>query len=573
MSRLGNQEGRSGGVCAGVDERAGQVHVVIARLGEAWSIVEGRSLPIEDKASLENLLTQHHVTRVIRVAPATQSVCRVVSVPPGQPEQQASTLTLLAEAELPETVPSHRRAGGIVPDVVRGPERTAMLTGWLPASSSALLTAEIREDWATAPAALAMLKRDAALAAWADPTSGAMVVICAGPRRTICRTLREVADDRHAWRKALESAIEETAKAAEIRSEVEIADGLMLSDAAVRALAGEIKGFRSDPAWLEKYALALGAVLLGDERQAATATLAGLSVEPRVAPRAPGVRMIERLHDARVAMWVLAAALAGVLLIPMGAAYARLLLLDMRTQRLAGTQDKTEEITRTAKLYEELDKQRLPMTKLLADVAGAAPVGVVVENVRLSKEQGLSVLGTAETREKLNAFQANLNKTRVLSRATINRSEATSSGGVTFDMTAQITQPHLSVKPIEDLGGKSLAEVLYGEGATNDAFSGAVGGENGRRTGTRRPPSATGSSSGPTTSGDTSRRPTPVSTEPPSPLTDAAIAAMDRATLTKEFANRRTFGQRNPGLDQTTKQRLDDEVRKLRERMSAGGGS
>jgi len=573
MSRSGIQGGRREGVWAGVEERSGQVHVVLAQRNEAWTIVETRSFPGEDRASLAGLLAQHEVSRVIRVAPAVESVCRVVSIPGGQGDQVAATVSLLCEAALPETIPAHRRAGGIIPDVVRGPERTAMLTGWLPASAPQRLTDDIEEDWAAAPAALAMLKRDSACAAWSDATSGAVLVICSGPRRTICRTLREKADDAGAWRKAVAGAIEETARAAELQGGLEVGDGLMLGEHALRGLARDISGFRAEARWMSNYALAMGAILIADEREPSTAGLATLSVEPRVAPRTVGVRLIERLYDTRVAAWVIVASLAGMLLIPMAGAYAKLALLERRTQMLQGTQDKTEEITRAARLYEELDKQRLPMTKLLADMAGAAPIGVVVENVRLSKEQGLSVLGTAESREKLNQFQANLNKTRVLSRATINRSEATSGGGVSFDLTAQVTSPHLGVKPAEDLGGKTLAEALYGEGATNNAFSGAPDAENGRRSSSRRPPSVNGSGAGQTTSGDASRRPTPASTEPPPSLTDAAIAAMDRATLTKEFANRRTYVQRNPGTDQATKQRLEEEVRKLREKMTSGGGA
>jgi dienelactone hydrolase len=53
----------------------------------------------------------------------------------------------------------------------------------------------------------------------------------------------------------------------------------------------------------------------------------------------------------------------------------------------------------------------------------------------------------------------------------------------------------------------------------------------------------------------------------PSPLTDDQILRMDRAAATKEWVIRKTYPQKNLDLDDETKARLDDDVRRLRKQM------
>lgn len=55
----------------------------------------------------------------------------------------------------------------------------------------------------------------------------------------------------------------------------------------------------------------------------------------------------------------------------------------------------------------------------------------------------------------------------------------------------------------------------------------------------------------------------------PAPLTDAQIAKMDKTTAMKEWVNRKTFPLKNPGLDQSTKSRLDAESKKLKDQMDS----
>lgn len=58
-------------------------------------------------------------------------------------------------------------------------------------------------------------------------------------------------------------------------------------------------------------------------------------------------------------------------------------------------------------------------------------------------------------------------------------------------------------------------------------------------------------------------------------MKDEQIAKMEKVTAMKEMVTRRTYPQKNPSLDASTKRRLEDEVTKLQERikaLNAGGG-
>lgn len=568
MNRSTPQNGRiKGGVWAGVAASPSGHRVVVARRSRTWEVIEARTFPVEDKAGLAALFERHAVSRVIRVAPPAEVVSRVVNVPAGEPAQMAAALSLLAEAELPEAIPSHRRAGGVIEKTIGAEGVPGLVTGWVPGAPREPLT-DADERWVAAAGALAALRHTGKYAVWADRATGSIVALCSGDRRLVCRTLLEHRDADGAWDRSLAAAVSETAEAAGLAG-APARPGLTLDAPALAALASSVSGIDRASAWLDEYGLALGALLVAGSDDASVASLATMTPEPVAVERSWVVRAVDRLTDPRRAAVAFVAALAALLVIPLGLAYARLAVLDARVNRISGGQGATEGLSQRARLYEELDKQRLPMTKLLADIAGAAPIGVTVESIRISKEQGLSLLGTAESQEKLNQFQANLNRTGVFSRATVNRSEAAATGGVSFDLSSQIDQPHVLARPAEDLGGKTLAEALYGEGASNDSFH---AGESGPRRNGRRPAGVEGAarsgSAGP--NADASRRPQEPSSAPPEPLTNEAIAKMTDGEAAMAWTTRRAYIQKNPSLDSGTRQRLQDEIDRIRSRPKGG---
>jgi hypothetical protein len=70
--------------------------------------------------------------------------------------------------------------------------------------------------------------------------------------------------------------------------------------------------------------------------------------------------------------------------------------------------------------------------------------------------------------------------------------------------------------------------------------------------------------------------PRPSADELPAPVAQADIDKMDSNTAMKGWTSRRRYIQKTPSLDASTKQRLEDEIQKLRERQqkaNAAGGS
>jgi len=260
--------------------------------------------------------------------------------------------------------------------------------------------------------------------------------------------------------------------------------------------------------------------------------------------------------------------------------WGRLALLDSRTARLAEMRVGREAMERSAAMYSQLERSRWPMTKLLADVSGATPVGITVTNLRLSPEQGLAIQGTADAADLVNTLQANLNKTRLFSNIKINRVESKSQSLAEFDVTADVTQPHAPSKPVEDFAARTLAQRMYGEGASNTSMPVARTDEGSgsrrrvERGGSERPTAerANGgeqADSRPSEAG--SRRPSSMPEAVPPPVSDEDIAKMDRSAAMKGWTNRKSYIQKNPGLDAATKQRLEDEVTKMRARQQAAG--
>ncbi len=209
------------------------------------------------------------------------------------------------------------------------------------------------------------------------------------------------------------------------------------------------------------------------------------------------------------------------------------------------------------------------MTKLMADISGATPEGVTLDSVTLAPDQGLALKGSAESQELLNQLQKSLNDTGLFEKLKVARAEATSSG-VSFDLSADVVNPHTPVKPADDFAARPLAVRLYGEDATlypstSEAAADASGPE--RREGrsgrddrserrTRESPSA---------------RPAPAKVEIPPPLTDEQIGALDRAGAMKEWALRKKVAG-STQVDAPTRERLEKEIPKLAERMRAAGG-
>ncbi len=581
----------------------GRVRLLIARQRDRWEVIESRTLPNLEGAALQALFAQHDVQRIVRIAPGRETMARCVSVPAGDDSAMASAAALMAEAELPAALPSYRRAGGVLPESGPAEMRTALLTGWMQAGRAPEPVMEKSDAWPevwVAPiAALALLRGESGRAAvYCEGAEGLICLLVPGAERAVARVLVEKPGSGEAWSARVAKAVEETAQMAGVPASSAQAfnanirlgsqSRLLMEAGSVSALKARVSGIREDNNWLDDFGMAVGAVLVAGSGQASVRGLASLHAET---PREQ-LSLVEAgtqwLSRPRHAWAVVTAALALMLLVPMGLACGRLALLERRTAPLKDLKVGREGLEKRAAMYSQLEGSRWPMTKLMADIAAATPVGVKLTNMQLTAGQAVTLSGTAESAEMVTKLQSSLAATHVFSNIRINRQDA-KGGSLDFEITGRVTaNAHVPVKVTEenDFTSKPLAVRLYGEGASNTAAPAHDGGhEDAPRRRGRGETRASSGDSGEKAAAGESRRPGSggKSDAVPPPLSDADIAKLDRNKAMMEWVGRQTYTREHPTLDAATKQRLLDESKKAKEQMEklknetkgapAGGGS
>jgi hypothetical protein len=580
-----------GALVLAVHEQADGAALVVLRAATASTpaptlVAANHIAPAELTAAIAAAVKRHKPSAVVRVAPSAWCVTRAVATPPGTADRKelAQALALLAEAELPGSAPDHRRAAAPFTLANAGAPEAVILAAWVAGPSAQPAQLVRTESWCPEPVALAAVAAlavpaPAALLARADRSGGGqgvLTILGAGPRRPIARTLRPDSAD---WDAAATEAVTESALALGIDPPSGSIDpaGLWMS-APVRP--GAIVGVdTSDTRWLARFAPALGAALVAASTDPAVRPAAELQADSPELHTSQLQRAAVALATPSRTAAAIAIAAALVLLAPVGAAAARYALLSARAGGTPPIDQRLADAERRAAHAELLRSHRWPMTKLWADVAGAAPVGVEIDSLDLSPEDGLAIRGTAQSPDLVANFRKRLSDTAVF-RDIANPTLADEDGRTTFQLSAKVGAPFYRATPADDFAAKPLAQRLYGEGATNLSASSAErrdrdrGGNTGRngsrsdratrrdeRTASDRPVQPAGPALG---------------TAPPPPLTDEQIAAMDGKAAMKEFGAR-TKAAAIPGLDETTRQRLKDEAGKVQQRMiqalqSGGGG-
>ncbi|MFO0835065.1 MAG: PilN domain-containing protein [Phycisphaerales bacterium] len=565
--------------------------VVAERTARGVRVIEARTLGAI--AELPAALAQHRVHHLVRVLPAADTVCRAARVDNAQPAELLSALALLGEASLPEEAPPHRRAGGVVPDLSADGKRGAIFTAWItPPPEEPDLPVE-DETFIASAAALAMLRSPSGLAVLCDRAG--VSIVASGPDRLAARAIVEDPTN-HA---AIAARIAETCRAVGANPASEVVDSharLRLDASSRAALAPRVEGLVPEQRWLDQYGVAIGAALSALSPDAATRSLAQLRDQPPAERRSAPERFAEWVSAPRNALVAGVAAAALVILAPLGIAATRSAVLKSKSTNLRQVDEQRAALSKQAAMYQQLETMRWPMTKLMGDISSATPQGVIVEVLRLSPEQGLMIKGTADSQEVLGKLQSHLNQTGLFDKLKIDRAVSGSSG-VEFDISANVLNPTIYVKPIDDFAEKPLAVRLYGEAARNapivatesgssdrshdSASSGRDNGrENGRSNGrdngreSARESSRDSRSPAPADSSRSSRPSTgssaPSLADVPPELTEAQIGAMDRTTAMKEMVARRRASAVQ-GIDPGVKARLDTEVTKLQDRMKAAG--
>lgn len=503
---------------------------------------------------LRTWLRARGIERVVRVAPVRETLCKSVPMAAISDEQAlTSSLALMAEGTFPASVPAYRRAGGPLHASAGG----AILCAWLAKAPPAALS-DLPETWITLHGALAALWDGKGVAVYSDGGAGAAGLLIAAPAGPVARVVLESPAEPEDWSQTLGALLRDTAHAAGVALPALLAarGGLMLDSGSVARLREELPGASASQPWLDVFGVCAGALLAACSARESVRPLAELYANEPPRERALAERCLDWLANP-VHAWALAGAcLILALLLPWGFAYGRQMVLAGRAAKFEQFSGGVGAIEKQGALYSQLDRSRWPMTKLLTDLSRAAPEGVTAINLRLANGQPLNLHGSARSADLVNEFQARLTKTKVFGKVTVGRVEA-KGDAVEFDLAAEIVQPNLPVTGADDFAspGKTLAERLYGAGASNTAVA------------EHAPASATGKSEA---RRDRASEPAPSpETGPPPAMTDAEIGKMTRTEAVKGWTSRKAYVQMNPGLESSVKQRLQDEEQKMRAQAAA----
>jgi Tfp pilus assembly protein PilN len=548
-------------------QRVCAVHRAGGEIGGPWRavVVAANGKPsvlahstFRDAAEVAEFAREHKADLLLGVAPGGHSVCRVVPLPD---DATAETYSLLVETQFEESIPSHRRAGGLVPGRAGEPP-SALLTAWGGRDDGDLTGLEA-DAWISEVAALASLGPGVSIAA--DRGQESVAVVATGGHKAVARVLRCDGSSDQAWRSSVAEAVEETAEAAGLRPP-EIASSQDSLVVAGSPIGDRVAGARAESAWLNQFGVAVGAALVAIDADERVRMLATLNREAQD-ERASAIETIGSwLGSRRNALTVASACLVLMLLIPLGAAWGRTLLLEARAEALREQEAQWRELSDRAEMYRILTEDRWPMTKLLADLSRLTPVGVEVEQVTLSPEQGVVLRGTAESAELMNEFSRNLNGSGVFGLAMPGRQDQTQGSRVQFDLTASVMSPHARLAEAEDFAEQTLAVRLYGERGDNTIYSGGVSSRPSRsasRLTTRRPERS--ESTGGSESGGSTSAP-----EIPEPLTQSALDAMSRVDVMRSLPKWRSAIRNAP--DDATRARLEGELRMIQAKLRESRG-
>ncbi|MDP1662185.1 MAG: PilN domain-containing protein [Phycisphaerales bacterium] len=517
--------------------------------GGALRVTDSGTIATGDPKALEALRSKAgSAAVVVQVIPPEASILR--PAPPklvldGTPEQIAGSLALVAEAELPSTVPEHRRAAGVLR---AGHAHAVYAVGWIgPEGAFAPQTVAV-----PAVQALAALHRlceaPEGVAAFADSASGVVAIVVAGrgeSPRLFVRVLRDDASDPQAFAQVRDEAIEDARNEVSVGPPVAVGKSLWLPKrpSAHFGLAGDDR--------LAEFALALGAAAAVLEARPDEQPFLTMTDRSPTAGRSILTRISDGLATPRAAAIAAAACVALVLGAWILAAPIKLAILQSRVG--AETGDYTEALQQHD-WYKALREKRWPMTAIMAELTSGAPEGVRIETLTIDQGRPITLTGTAENADAVYAWCKSL-RGKIFSEATptIPLEDASP---VRFTIKADVLDPMLAaVSELKPVVVSDAARARTEPSPRNDR--------------TTRP-TTTGTGSSRTGTTPAAGTPSTAAAEPPPPISDAQIAKLSMGPATIEWAKRQGQLSRSD-LDPATRKRLEHERDRISERRKALG--
>lgn len=502
---------------------------------------------------------------LVLLIPGDEATTRGVNAPEGPREEAIAALELECEADFAGVAPAHRRSVGMLPGAMSG---VAVLTCWPGADMASDRAGVAITDARCVPvvAALASLVSTDGWAYAYDRDQGWIAAVDASVQKPTVRTFIEDPADTRAWNAALQRVRESLGAGAEAVSASSRV--VRLDDASVVALE-RIAPRVSDAGWLNGHGLALGAAIIAASTSPSVRSIASLRATRPKEAVPPHVGLARWMGEPKHAIATIVAALLLLTLAPIGLAWARYSILAQKAEGLDSGRAEREQLLTQAAMFADIEKGRWPMTKLISDISRATPVGVEVESLRLAPDSGISIQGAAKSMDLVNQIESNLTGSGVFSGVKVNRTTATDAG-VEFDVSASVRSAHAPAKLTEDFAARPLVsrEGFVMPTLPPPRASRSNGGAASSASSAARPNSSEGSGA------SASRRPVADNNEAPGALSDEAIAKLESGPAMIEWAKRRSYLQKNPNADGTTRQRVQDEITKLearREQIRKGG--
>lgn len=554
--------------------------IVVALTGTRIECIAAQSW--EGASSLEDahaFAAEQLAARMVMLLDGAEVISRTMALPSASPDQLEMALRLQVENVLLGGAARWRTGAAVLPSNDPDRERVALMVDWPVASDGPTLPGCFGDgrDVLYAPpiAALAALTlatiargSHESMCLLLQRESGGISLAYSNGIKIALRTALEDGSDLSAWKEAVVRTVAESllmlelpdAAIAQTMTAVREAidkqpNGLLLPCGdGWSAIQGLASGIRSDGEWQQRFGVALGcAVAL----TSSLARLLSLRLKAEAESAQWWLRMLRALERPSVAAKLGVAALLALALVPMGVAYGRLAYLEWSVPDRKLLQAQMDRADKERQIYEEINRQATPMTKLLGDLASCTPEGIEVTGITIDHQgqqskvdvqaeasRSESAGGTKEPFQLVNLMQQWLRESKVFEKIEKSTEKADANGLVSFNLTMTVKDPVRTpfYKEDQDFAAKSLRERRYGSPPTDPSSASSA---------TAAQDSAAISDAAPTPPnlrGDTSG-------EDPAPtvLGSSAPAAAADAAVTADSANRRsTAGSgRAPGAART----------------------
>ncbi len=387
------------------------------------------------------------------VLPAAAVMARVLPLGHGDEAAIDHLLHDLAADRLGDSAPPHRIATAVVPTADPEESRLGIALTWPEGQHRPLPPGLNPEEVLCVPDSAGLLSllgrnRPSSPLLWHHAEAGSTAMLLAGHGRMSLRSTNVTGlEEADAMRRfIMESALQagwnpEEAQAMANASSTKSASHelLQLPDEVVESLNARCGG--NVPDNLDHFGVALGCALATSDDFASLTLLR---------PKLPinEATLTERIIDNLALQSTAAILVIGLICLIL---FGPLITNGLRYGLLRATSGQLEQSLADAKdiedrnrLYAQLGRGSLPVTKLLADIASSTPLGVKIENIKLGTGEPVRISGDATTygqksaAELIGEMKAMLQSSRVFQNVAVEWKGQTNLGARSFSLTATL---------------------------------------------------------------------------------------------------------------------------------------